>query len=59
MFPPIISSTKATPSAAPASIPNRDGPAKGFLNVVWSNKPDVARDAPHNIAVITWGSRRL
>lgn len=45
----------ATPKLAPELIPNTYGPAKGFLNRVCINKPEIANPEPTKIAVIDLG----
>ena len=49
--------TRATPKLAPELIPNTNGPAKGFLNKVCINSPDIPNPEPTNIAVIAFGNR--
>ena len=59
-FPPKIpapSITTATPKLAPELIPNTNGPAKGFLNNVCINNPDIPKPEPTNIAVMAFGKR--
>jgi len=48
--------TKATPRLAPELIPNTKGPAKGFLNKVCINKPEIPKPEPTKIAVIALGN---
>ena len=54
---PPASMTMATPRDAPVSMPSIEGPAKGLLNVVCSNKPATARLQPANRAVMACGMR--
>ena len=51
-LPPRSSITSATPSDAPLLMPKMLGPARGFLNAVWSISPLTANDAPQSTAVI-------
>lgn len=48
----------ATPKLAPELIPSTNGPAKGFLNKVCINKPEMPNPDPTSIAVIAFGSRK-
>ena len=50
---------KATPKLAPEEIPNTKGPAKGFLNKVCINKPQIDNPEPTKIAVIAFGSLKF
>ena len=49
--------TKATPRLAPEVIPKTNGPAKGFLNKVCINKPEIPKPEPTKMAVIALGKR--
>ncbi len=49
----------ATPKLAPDEIPNTKGPAKGFLNRVCINKPQIDKPEPTKIAVIAFGSLKF
>ena len=51
--------SKATPRLAPEEIPNTNGPAKGFLNRVCINNPQIAKPEPTMIAVIAFGKRKF
>ena len=55
--PPSSSMTSATPSPAPALMPNTSGPASGLRNAVCSSRPQVASELPHSMAVSACGSR--
>ncbi len=46
----------ATPKLAPELIPNTNGPAKGFLNKVCINRPQIDNPEPTNIAVMAFGN---
>ena len=50
---------KATPKLAPDEIPNTKGPAKGFLNNVCINKPEIDNPEPTKMAVIAFGILKL
>lgn len=50
---------KATPKLAPEEIPNTKGPAKGFLNNVCINRPQIDNPEPTNMAVIAFGNRKF
>ena len=50
---------KATPKLAPDEIPNTKGPAKGFLNKVCINNPQMDNPEPTKIAVNAFGKRKL
>ena len=47
----------ATPKLAPASIPRTEGPARGLLNIDWSNRPLTANEQPAIRAVMACGKR--
>jgi len=49
----------ATPKLAPEEIPNTKGPAKGFLNNVCINKPQIDKPEPTKTAVIAFGILKL
>ena len=49
----------ATPKLAPEEIPNTKGPAKGFLNKVCINKPQIDKPEPTKTAVIAFGILKL
>lgn len=51
---PII--IRATPKLAPDVIPNTKGPARGFLNKVCINKPEIPKPEPTSIAVKAFGN---
>ncbi len=51
---PII--INATPKLAPEVIPNTKGPAKGFLNNVCINNPEIPKPEPTSTAVKALGS---
>ena len=47
--------TNATPKLAPELIPNTKGPAKGFLNKVCINSPEIPNPEPTKTAVSAFG----
>ena len=49
----------ATPKLAPDEIPKTKGPAKGFLNNVCINKPQIESPEPTKTAVIAFGTLKL
>ena len=49
----------ATPKLAPDEIPNTKGPAKGFLNKVCINNPQIDKPEPTKIAVIAFGNLKF
>ena len=49
----------ATPKLAPEEIPNTKGPAKGFLNNVCINKPQIDKPEPTKTAVVAFGILQL
>lgn len=53
---PEPNSTKATPRLAPELIPNTKGPAKGFLNKVCINRPEIPNPEPTKMAVNALGN---
>ena len=55
--PPRPSMTRATPTPAPLLMPKMLGPARGFLNAVWSMRPLTASEPPQSTAVRACGSR--
>ena len=48
--------TKATPKLAPDVIPSTKGPAKGFLNNVCINNPEIPKPEPTKMAVKAFGN---
>ena len=52
----IPNTNKATPKLAPELIPRTNGPARGFLNKVCINKPQIDKPEPTNTAVMAFGS---
>lgn len=56
---PVPKISKATPKLAPDDIPNTNGPARGFLNKVCINNPQIDRPEPTIIAVIALGKRKF
>ena len=48
--------TRATPKLAPELIPKTNGPAKGFLNIVCINNPEIPKPEPTIMAVMAFGN---